>query len=786
MSGPLSGLRLLDLTHYAVGPWACALLGEMGADVIKVEPPDGDYLSRFPPPYKNGITAVYIAMNLNKRCAMFDLHDERVRETVFELVRQSDILIENHRPGFLDRRGLSYEAVSKINPRLVYCSASGYGSRGPYMQMGSVDTYGQAVSGYASVSGYPGERPEGMKGSAPIDLTTSQYIVAGVMAALYNRETTGLGQFVDTSQMAAATALSTPRAAEFFVSGVSPLPMGSSVSGVVPSRAFRGSDGQYLNVSAFDEETWQRLCVALGLDSLASDVRLQSNAERVAHREEVDAALDAVLSQQPAQQSIDVLLAHRVPAGPYFAHNGLRIHPQVREQRMIEDVESPWGRITVGGLPWRFSRTPGEILPTHVPGADSDETLALFEPPADAPAPVAAPRETTRRSAAGPLEGLRVVDLTQGYAGFCAMTMADLGATVVKVEPPTGDYLRQLGPPFAGADAAAFLGVNRSKQSVRLAWEADSTSRAALDRLIAQADVLVSDLPPSAAEAQHLDYASLEVSHPRLVLCSLTPFGDTGPIADQPATELEVQGMSAIWRYFGEPGGEPVRMGVPIAAANAAIFAFQGTMAALVERARSGRGQKVEVSQLGSQLVMQTIMWASESEPDEWIGHCVAHLRPPARGYATKDQAILWGFMSDEEAYRTFCERLGIPEVADRADPGDFVRQEDLKPIFEKAFAKHTAQELVQWVRELGGNAVPYHTFETFSRDEQAIATGLVSEYEHPGLGRIGTTGLPWEFSNTPAVHGRPPLLGEHNDEVLGSLGLSAPQVSQIEAALAG
>jgi crotonobetainyl-CoA:carnitine CoA-transferase CaiB-like acyl-CoA transferase len=777
MSGPLSGLRLLDLTHYAVGPWACALLGQMGADVIKVEPPDGDYLSRNPPPYKNSITAVYIAMNLNKRCAMLDMHDEVLRETMFELVRQSDILIENHRPGYLDRRGLSYEAVSKINPRLVYCSASGYGSRGPYMQMGSVDTYGQAVSGYASVSGAIGERPEGMKGSAPIDLTTSQYIVSGVLAALYNRELTGVGQFVDTSQMAAAAALTTPRAAEYFVSNVSPVPMGTGVGNIVPSRAFCGSDGRNFNVSALDEPVWQRLCRALGLNALARDPRLQSNAGRVAYRDEVDAALETVLSTQPAEHWIALFLAQEIPAGDYLTHNNLRIHEQIREQRMLQDVNTPWGRITVGGLPWRFSRTPGEIRPTHIPGADSQEILARFTPRAAAQAEAVERRQT----ALGPLEGLRVVDLTQGYVGFCGMTMADLGATVVKVEPPEGDYLRHLGPPFAAGNAAAFLGANRGKQSVRLAWETDPASREALDRLIAQADVLISDLQPTAARERRLDYGgSLAAAYPNLVLCSLTPFGDSGPIANQPATELEIQGISAIWRYFGDPGQQPVRMGIPIGAANASIFAFQGIMAALIERASSGRGQKVEVSQLGSQLAMQTVMFASESEPDEWIGHCIAHLKPPARGYAAADYSLLWGFMQDTAAYRKFCEWLGIPEVADEP-PADWVRMAQLQSIFEKAFATHSAQELVDKVRELGGNAVQYHTFATFSRDPQAIATGLVREYDYPGIGKIGTTGLAWEFSNSPVALGRPPLLGEHDDEVLSAIGMTQQQRADIK-----
>ena len=769
MSGPLSGIRVLDLSHYGVGPWACVLLGEMGADVVKVEPLEGDYLSRQPPPHKNGITTVYICSNLNKRIAQFDMHDEVVRETMYELVRQSDILVENHRPGYLERRGLGYETLKRINPRLIYCSSSGYGSRGPYAEMGSTDPYGQAIGGFASVSGDVGAIPEGMKGTSPMDHAASQYIVSGVLAALYNRLTTGRGQFVDTSQMHAASAMSSPRAAEYFASGVSPVPMGSGVGNIVPSRAFRASDKRFVNVSALDEPTWQRLCAALGLTDLARDSRLQSNAGRVEHRAEVDGAIEAVLATEPSEHWIELLLKAGVPAGGYVNFNGLRVNEQVIEQRMLEEVNTVWGRVTVGGMPWKFSRTSGGILPTHRPGADNEEILTVFAPK-DAEQPLA-PAVTEPTTNVGPLHGLRVVDLTSGYVGFCGATMADLGATVVKVEPPDGDPMRRLGPPFVGTDAAAFLGVNRSKQSVCLDWQQDPRAREALDRLIGQADVLISDFQPAAARQHGLDYGSLQAAHPRLVLCSITPFGDSGPMADQPATDLEIQGLSAQWRYLGDYGtpSAPVRMGIPIGPVYAAIFGFHGTMAALYERAQSGRGQRVSVNQMGSQLTMQSTMWTSESEPDDWAGHCTLHLGPRARGYPTADRAILWGFGQDQAGLRTFCERLGIPEVMEKYSDG-MGWQRQMQPVFEKAFVQHGADELVQWVRELGGNAVPYHTFETLTQDPQALALGLISKYDYPGAGSIGTIGLAWEFSNSPAQHGRPPRLGEHTDEVLAAV----------------
>ncbi|MDA0300951.1 MAG: CoA transferase, partial [Chloroflexi bacterium] len=206
----------------------------------------------------------------------------------------------------------------------------------------------------------------------------SQYIVAGVLTALYAREVTGRGQFVDTSQMQAAAAISGARAVEYFSGGPVPGPMGSGVANVVPSRAFRASDGRYVNVSATDDVTWLRLCGALGLDAPGGDAVLASPSGRVANRARVETAIEEVIATATADHWVSHLSARGVPAGLYFTHNNLRVSEQVRAQRMLEDVVTPWGRVTVGGVPWHFSRTPGSMRTSRVPGADSAEILELF------------------------------------------------------------------------------------------------------------------------------------------------------------------------------------------------------------------------------------------------------------------------------------------------------------------------------------------------------------------------------------------------------------------------
>jgi len=378
MPSPLEGIRVLDFTHHGVGPWAACLLAEMGADVIKIEPPEGESMHRGPPPFKNGITTTFIAMNLNKRNITLDPRDERDRHVIYRLLETTDVIMDNRRPGYMDRRGLGYEEVSRRNPRIVYCSSTGYGNRGPIKDMGSADTWGQAISGFTSVNGPVGGVPEGLKsgGIAHLDLATSVYIVSGILTALYYREITGKGQMVGTSQMQACMALSGHRAQEYWVSGEDPVPMGSGVGNIVPSRAYRGSDGRYVSLTAEDEPTWNRLCQALGVSHLANDERFESNEKRVAHRQELDGIIEGIIKERPAAQWIEILEKHKVPCGLFFTMNQVRLHPQVKELHMVERIETPWGEMRVGGVPWRFSKTPAFITTTHLPGSDSEEVLA--------------------------------------------------------------------------------------------------------------------------------------------------------------------------------------------------------------------------------------------------------------------------------------------------------------------------------------------------------------------------------------------------------------------------
>ncbi|MBF6570357.1 MAG: CoA transferase [Candidatus Binataceae bacterium] len=387
-------------------------------------------------------------------------------------------------------------------------------------------------------------------------------------------------------------------------------------------------------------------------------------------------------------------------------------------------------------------------------------------------------------SNAGSLDGFRVIDLTQGLCGpFCTMQLGDAGAEVIKIESPAGDFARRMGPPFVAAESAVFLSLNRNKKSVVLDLET-SSGRAAAARLAHAADVLVADFVPGAADGFGLAYDQLRAANPRLVYCSITPFGENGPLCHSPGAELVIQAMAEYTASLGQIGDPPVRVGADIASLNTGIFAAQAILAALFHRLRSGEGQRVAVSELGSMLHMRGIMWTSMSDPDDWYGfHLDHYTKPPDHGYRTKNGSLYFILRrGGSEDWDRLIMELGMEEVL--ADPrfADYGRAAtsigryatEVKPIWEKAFANRTREELIDLIKSVGGDAVPIMDYPSLIAHPQTAALEAIAEVDHPAAGRFNTVRPVARFSDTPdAIRIPPPALGQHTEEVLRAAGIA-------------
>jgi formyl-CoA transferase len=378
MTLPLDGVRVVDLTQVMGGPFCTMQLGDLGADVIKVEPPGGD-LSRSMGGAELTMTgadkAPFFALNRNKRSIVLNLTLDRDREVFMALVRAADVLVESFRPGVTKRLRVDYATMALVNPRLVYASISGFGQTGPNADRPGFDLIAQGMSGIMSVTGTPDGAP--VKCGVPIaDLAVGLIATNGILAALIAREKTGRGQHIDTSLFESALAMCVWETTEYWASGKVPRAMGSAHRLSAPYEAFRTRDG-YITLAALTAQQWQQLCATLDRAALASDPRFATNAARMANRSELVREIEGALAAGTTSQWVERMLAAGVPAGPISDFAQVFADPHTHARQMIEDVEHPVaGTVHTLGFPLKLSDTPLRVRrPPPLLGEHSAEIL---------------------------------------------------------------------------------------------------------------------------------------------------------------------------------------------------------------------------------------------------------------------------------------------------------------------------------------------------------------------------------------------------------------------------
>jgi crotonobetainyl-CoA:carnitine CoA-transferase CaiB-like acyl-CoA transferase len=374
--GPLAGTRVLDLTQVMAGAYCSMLLADMGADVVKVERPErGDDTRAMGKDADIETSAPFAAMNRNKRGIVLNLKDSRGVATLRRLVAESDILVENFRPGTLERLGLGYDEMRTLRPELVYCSISGFGATGPYSGRGGFDLVAQAMSGLISLTGEPGRGP--VKVGVPIcDLNAGLFGAYGVLSAYVHRLRTGVGQHVDTSLLEAGIAYTVWETAMLFGTGEVAQPLGSAHRLSAPYEVFPTGDG-WIAIGAANERNWTRLCAVLRSQDLVSDPRFSNNSSRMAHREELVAELSSRLSEHTADEWVELLSAAGVPCGPLYDLQQVYADPHVTARGMLVSTEHPrLGTVRHIAPPVKLSVTPAEIRrPAPLLGQHSREVL---------------------------------------------------------------------------------------------------------------------------------------------------------------------------------------------------------------------------------------------------------------------------------------------------------------------------------------------------------------------------------------------------------------------------
>ncbi len=388
----------------------------------------------------------------------------------------------------------------------------------------------------------------------------------------------------------------------------------------------------------------------------------------------------------------------------------------------------------------------------------------------------------------GPLHGIRVIDVSQMLAGPSgSMLMGDLGAEIVKVESLRGDETRTTPPYFYGEDSAYFWSINRNKKSLALDLKSPEGLQVFYE-LVKKADVVYDNFRPGVLERLKIDYESLKKQNPRIICCSISSFGYTGPYRDRPGYDLVIQAMSGGMSITGEPGGPPLRAGIPLGDLMGGMAAVHGILAAYISREKTGKGQRLEVSLLDTQVyyltyVAQYFFHSGKIPQPIGSGH---QSLVPYQAFRTKDIQIVIVAHQDNH-FQQLCEAIGKPEWSKDARfatrSGRLENKALLIPLMEEYLQTRNGDEWLEKIHKAGIPAGPINTLDRVLSDPQVLAREMVVEMEGPGKEKVKTLGHPWKMSETPrSTYTRPPRLGEHSREILASLlGYSQEKIDSLK-----
>ena len=797
--------------------------------------------------------------NSNKLSITLNTRTPRGIDLIKRLVAVSDIVIENFAYGVLERWGLGYEDMKKLRPDIIYLSMSGFGHTGrdrDYQTMGPI---AQALSGLTYTSGLPGQPPAGW-GWSYMDDTGGMYGAIYALSAIYHRNVTGQGQHVDSSQWITGVPLNGPVFLDIQANGRSTMregfpagnrahwpgtPLVNNYRGrtVAPHNAYRTSGGghnDWCTIACFSDDEWRRLVGVMGLPSWATDEKLVTLAGRLEHQEEMDNGIEAWTKTLDKYAVMERCQAAGVPAMPVqSSQDRVDNDPQLRHREMYIPMEHPaLGTWPLQNAPFKMSETPvynhqaGPLIGQHnkevyegLLGIGHDELVAGFEDgtfwpkeldrssypylqemiedtskvqwtgnkpgPNPGPAPV-------RASGGGALDGLRVLELADEKGQWYGKLIGDMGADVIKIEPPGGEAARTVGPFYQDIPnrerSLSFWHYNTSKRGITLNLETED-GRRLFKKMAEKADVIFETFRPGYMESLGLGYEELKKDNPGLIMCSLTPFGQTGPWKDYLTSDLlhlSAGGQMAGCGYDDVPDAPPIAPGGGQAWHMGSHFAYVATAAALVNRTITGRGQYIDTSVHDScalttegavtryiymkQIVQrQTGRHASPTPTDRTQHICLD-------GKYVNVAAQILNRLTVERLHvmRDWMKEQGLPTdlIEEKLRDPDIITDNEL---FLYLIANMPRNDVYHGGQKRGMNMGAVWSPDEVMEDPHLEDRGFWTEVEYPEIGKTFRhtgpaaicNGSPWSISR------RAPLIGEHNEEVLcGELGLSKAELA--------
>jgi crotonobetainyl-CoA:carnitine CoA-transferase CaiB-like acyl-CoA transferase len=705
-TGPLVSTLVLDFGQTAVGPVSAMFLGYLGATVIKVELPRGE-IGRFDVSRKRGAGFTFLSTNLGKYGVTLDLKDPVDYSYAVTLIARADVLVDNFRsPDVMRRLHLDYFDVLKpVNPALVYLQSSSFQGRGPLQALTSFEWVAQALSGFAGATGSVAGGPEFSRGTAHLDWTGAMINTVAVLAGLHLRGATGEGSMLSTSQFGSSVFAGASRIAAIIAAPDARPRLGHDFGQEMLDRAFVTADG-FLAICAPTEAIWRRLMGAVGLPPETPV-------------DPTGAMLEPLIQSRPTGEWVARLRPARIPSASAPSAStlvaGLKHEPQVLAQALIQDRDPGRGGVLYAAPPWEIMDVnPAPMRPAPELGEHDELVKCVIGPE---PAPPSAPRSPpdyqecalTPLSQSRPLAGLSVIEVGTGLAvGTGGAVLAELGAAVIKVLPPWGDAA--VAPAGAAQLVEEQLHADKSVERLDLR-KLDGRRR--LDGHLRHAAAVIVSGPLRFRKKFGLDESAVRSVQHDIVYCGLTGFGGTGPLADAPATEFDVELMSGMTRQLGRSGEPPVRPGFHLVSVNTGYAAAQAVMAGLLATPDGpGLGRHYEVSLLRTAVALNGWNITAESGADDVEGKQVqAWTWPPDHGYTCKDRQVLISIKNNDEGWVKFLVALDRHDLLgdERFNTLEHLRANEwqLPGLVAENTGQMTSDELRLLVEDVGGQLVP-------------------------------------------------------------------------------
>jgi len=756
-----SGIRIIDFSEGIAGPMATMLLGDFGAEIIKVEPPGGDRMKDHPG---------YLCWNRNKQVVTLDVHTFAGLSAARSLLASADVAVFDWAPGELERHGLDSVTAHAANPALLHAWFPPYSPLGRWSQLPPDEALLSALTGVSWLQMSYEDRPTYL--ITPQVQYGQAMIGAGVLAsALYERALSGQGQAITVSGLHGVSAVEsggTIRAADMFRMG------GRGSRGGVPNyRLYECADGQWFFLGTLTPQFFLKALEATDMLHLMAWEGVDgefTNLLKPGINQLVIEALEARFKEKPRDEWMKILHDADVPRGPVGNSLEWFRGETALVNEMHIDLEHPkLGTVELPGVPVKLSATPGSVrsLPQPVKVDTIPPRTPGHNPKADV------------RGGGGPLAGVRILDLGAFIAGtFAPGILANWGADSIKVEPIDGDPFRTYG--------LGFIGYNRGKRGLAIDLKNPVGREAFLD-LVKVSDVVLDNYRNGVRERLGIDYQTLRKVNPRIISVSVTGYGPKGELASDPGFDPLVQARSGLMAAQGGDD-EPVFYQIPVNDTASAMMAAFGTVAALYARERTGEGQEVLTCLANQSILTQSgeLTWYEGRPPNPSGGLDLLGTSATNRFYECSDGWVMVAGTKPEH-FPAICIALGHPEWAGRYIAEKAIGEAIDGPLaaqFAEAFASFSKDEATDRLLTKGVPAAPVTATADLFESAWMQQNGYFEDFDHPQFGNIRGPRLLGEFSRTPGGYPRrSPLIGEHSVEVLRDCGFAEERISELLAA---